>query len=120
MAASSSGAALLVLTTYDTDADIVRAVEAGGDGVPAHGLVSRMRAPAVDAPTAREVEALAGAAPGLTNAEIGRQLFIGEAAPAPGVRQAGRRRPHPGGTGGGGARVGTRTGSIVGRLLNCS
>ena len=38
-----------------------------------------MRAPAVEAPTARELEVLAGVARGLTNAEIGRELYIGEA-----------------------------------------
>ena len=97
---------VLVLTTYDTDADIVRAVEAGATGyllkdtplpqlaeavrAAARGetvlappvaakLVSRMRAPAVEAPTARELQVLAGVARGLTNAEIGRELFIGEA-----------------------------------------
>ena len=97
---------VLVLTTYDTDADIVRAVEAGATGyllkdtplpqladavrAAARGetvlappvaarLVSRMRAPAVDAPTARELQVLAGVARGLTNAEIGRELYIGEA-----------------------------------------
>ena len=100
------GVRVLVLTTYDTDADIVRAVEAGATGyllkdVPlprladavraaargdtvlappvAARLVSRLRAPAVEAPTAREVEVLRGVARGLTNAGIGHELLIGEA-----------------------------------------
>ncbi|SEL16270.1 DNA-binding response regulator, NarL/FixJ family, contains REC and HTH domains [Blastococcus sp. DSM 46786] len=106
LAASHPGVRVLVLTTYDTDADIVRAVEAGATGyllkdVPlpqladavraaargetvlappvAARLVSRMRAPAAEAPTARELEVLRGVARGLTNAEIGRELYIGEA-----------------------------------------
>ncbi|MGY1751679.1 response regulator [Blastococcus sp. SYSU D01042] len=106
LAADHPGVRVLVLTTYDTDADIVRAVEAGATGyllkdtplpqladavrAAARGetvlappvaarLVSRMRAPAADAPTARELEVLAGVARGLTNADIGRELFIGEA-----------------------------------------
>ncbi|MEU2348176.1 response regulator transcription factor [Modestobacter sp. NPDC049651] len=97
---------VLVLTTYDTDADIVRAVEAGATGyllkdtplpqladavrAAARGetvlappvaakLVSRMRQPPAEAPTARELQVLGGVARGLTNAEIGRELFIGEA-----------------------------------------
>jgi DNA-binding NarL/FixJ family response regulator len=106
IAAAHPGVRVLVLTTYDTDADIVRAVEAGATGyllkdtplpqladavrAAARGetvlappvaakLVSRMRAPAVEAPTARELQVLGGVARGLTNAEIGRELFIGEA-----------------------------------------
>ena len=94
-----------MLTTYDTDADIVRAVEAGARGyllkdaptdvladairAAARGetvlappvaarLADRLRAPAADELTARELEVLP-ASPGLSNAEIGRELFIGEA-----------------------------------------
>ncbi len=96
---------VLVLTTYDTDADIVRAVEAGATGyllkdTPAADLVAavlaaargetvlappiaarlvhRMRTPAAEELTPREVEVLGGVARGLTNADIGRELFIGE------------------------------------------
>ena len=106
ISAAHPGVRGLVLTTYDTDADIVRAVEAGATGyllkdtplpqladavrAAARGetvlappvaarLVSRLRTPAVDAPTARELQVLAGVAQGLTNADIGRELFIGEA-----------------------------------------
>ncbi len=97
---------VLVLTTFDTDRDIVRAVEAGATGyllkdtprvqlveavrAAARGetvlapsvasrLVSRMREPEVEALTPREQQVLAEVARGLSNAEIGRVLHIGEA-----------------------------------------
>ena len=104
--AEHPGVRVLVLTTYDTDADIVRAVEAGATGyllkdaplttladavrAAARGetvlappvaarLVGRLRAPAPESLTPRETEVLAAVARGLTNADIGRALFIGEA-----------------------------------------
>jgi DNA-binding NarL/FixJ family response regulator len=97
---------VLVVTTYDTDADIIRAVEAGAIGYilkdtpvrdlldavraasrgetvlapkVAARLVRRARAPIASALTARELEVLGLVARGHTNAEIGRQLAIGEA-----------------------------------------
>src|SRR6185437_5091108 len=101
---------IMVLTTYDTDADILRAVEAGATGyllkdLPRAELAAAIRAaargetvlaPAVagrlltrlrggapreglSALSARETAVLALAARGLTNAEIGRELFISEA-----------------------------------------
>jgi DNA-binding NarL/FixJ family response regulator len=97
---------VLVLTTYDTDADIVRAVEAGARGYllkdaptavladairrAARGetvlappvaarLAERLRAPTRPELTARELDVLRLVATGLSNADIGRALFIGEA-----------------------------------------
>ncbi|MFI5940718.1 response regulator [Streptomyces uncialis] len=97
---------VLILTTYDTDAEIERAVEAGAIGYllkdttqeqltdairaaargetvlaprVAERLVARMRQPARIALTSREAEVLGGVADGLSNAEIGRRLVIAEA-----------------------------------------
>jgi DNA-binding NarL/FixJ family response regulator len=104
--ASHPGIYVLVLTTYDSDADIVRAVGAGASGyllkdvaLPtltdairaasrgetvlappvAARLVSHLRSPAPETLTPRETEVLGCVARGGTNAEIARQLFIGEA-----------------------------------------
>ncbi|MGH8915391.1 MAG: LuxR C-terminal-related transcriptional regulator, partial [Acidimicrobiia bacterium] len=97
---------VLILTTYDTDADITRAVEAGATGyllkdatreelmnavrLAARGesvlspkvasrVLGRMRAPAEEMLSTREVEVLLEVADGLSNKEIGRSLHISEA-----------------------------------------
>jgi len=104
--AADPGARILILTTYETDADILRAVEAGATGYllkdatgaelagavraaargetvlapsVAERLVSHVRRPPRESLSARETEVLALVARGRTNAEIGRVLFISEA-----------------------------------------
>ncbi len=98
--------AVLVLTTYDSDADILRAVEAGAagyllkdagrdelvDGIRqaaagktvlaaavAGRLVDRMRGPAQPALTRREIDVLELVARGHTNREVADRLSISEA-----------------------------------------
>jgi DNA-binding NarL/FixJ family response regulator len=97
--------AVLILTNYDSDADILAAVEAGANGYllkdappedlldairaaaagesalapsVASRLLDRLRAPAI-ALTARELDVLRTAAEGAPNAEIARALDVSEA-----------------------------------------
>jgi DNA-binding NarL/FixJ family response regulator len=104
--AALPGTRVIVLTTYESDADIVRAVEAGAAGyllkdTPIPGLVTAIRAaargetvlgptvagrlvshlrrPAFEPLSGRETEVLSLVARGQTNADIGRALFISEA-----------------------------------------
>jgi DNA-binding NarL/FixJ family response regulator len=97
---------VLVLTTYGTDADITCAVDAGATGyllkdapreqlfgairAAAKGesvlspsvatrVLGRMRAPAEEALSPRELEILQAVARGLSNKEIGRLLYVSEA-----------------------------------------
>ncbi|MCX5386451.1 response regulator transcription factor [Streptomyces sp. NBC_00083] len=96
---------VLVLTTYDTDADILAAVEAGAAGyllkdappeelaaavrtaaagqsalapAVAHRLMDRMRTPA-EALTRRELEVLQLVGDGLSNLQISKRLFLSQA-----------------------------------------
>lgn len=97
---------VLVLTTYDTDGDISRAIAAGATGyllkdapreelframrLAARGesvlspgvatrVLDRMRGPAEEALSSREIEVLACLARGLSNRGIARRLHISEA-----------------------------------------
>ena len=99
-------ARVLVLTTYDTDSDVLPAIEAGATGyllkdaprdelfravVAAAGgqavlspavatrLMGQMRAPASEPLSQRELEVLGLIARGSTNREAAAQLFISEA-----------------------------------------
>lgn len=104
--ATVPGARVMVLTTYESDRDILRAIEAGAGGyllkdsspaelaegvrAAARGetvlapsvastLVRQVRSPAPPALSAREAEVLRLVARGMTNADIGRELHIAEA-----------------------------------------
>ena len=97
---------VIILTTYDTDAEIIHAVEAGargyllkdtepavlGDAIrrAARGetvlappvaakLAAQLRSPRRPELTPREVEVVALVARGLSNPDIARTLYIGEA-----------------------------------------
>jgi len=97
---------VLVLTTYDTESDVVRAVEAGASGyllkdaplaelrqavkataagrtvlapAAAAQLVRQRRQPAGEALSARELEVLELVARGASNREVGRTLHVSEA-----------------------------------------
>lgn len=96
---------VIVLTTYDTDTDILRAVEAGASGYllkdsdprvlvdavwaasrgetvlnpdVAQRLYRRIRAPRVDL-SARETQIVALVARGLSNRAVAKELFVTEA-----------------------------------------
>lgn len=94
---------ILVLTTYDTDSDILRALDAGAIGyllkdlpheeiaratraaargepvlapAVAQRIMARARGPANNTLTAREIDVLHLAARGRTNSEIAEELFV--------------------------------------------
>jgi len=104
--AQRPSAPILVLTTYDSDADIVRAIEAGATGyllkdtpreelfrairavargesvlasAVATRLMTRMRAPAEENLSSREIEVLQLVAKGNNNRDIGKALHISTA-----------------------------------------
>jgi DNA-binding NarL/FixJ family response regulator len=106
MAERGVTAKVLVLTTYETDRDVLPAIKAGATGyllkdatqqdlfravgAAARGesvispsvatrLLSQVRAPAVEPLTQRELEVLQLIARGTTNREAARRLFISEA-----------------------------------------
>ncbi|HWS33714.1 MAG TPA: response regulator transcription factor [Actinoplanes sp.] len=103
---TTTGVRVMVLTTYESDRDILRAIEAGASGYllkdaspaelaaavraasrgetvlapsVASTLVRQVRRPAPPSLSARETEVLRLVAAGLTNADIGSRLFISEA-----------------------------------------
>ncbi|WP_216206884.1 response regulator [Amycolatopsis aidingensis] len=106
LAGLGNPARVLVLTTYDTDADVLPAIEAGATGyllkdsprtelfravraaargeavlspAVASKVMSRLRSPAKEPLSRRELEVLDLVAAGSTNKETARKLFISEA-----------------------------------------
>jgi DNA-binding NarL/FixJ family response regulator len=100
------GTRVLVLTTYDTDSDILRAIGAGATGYMlkdspradlvrairaasrgetvlapsvARHLAARAQRPKQESLSPREIEVLGLVARGLTNVEVGRRLLISQA-----------------------------------------
>jgi DNA-binding NarL/FixJ family response regulator len=105
MTSDGGGPRVIILTTYDTEADIIAAVEAGAAGyllkdappeelvaavrAAAAGqsalapavtgrLIDRMRAPAASL-SSREIEVLTLVADGLSNQQIAQRLFLSQA-----------------------------------------
>jgi len=103
---SDIGARVLILTTFDTEGDVVAAIEAGAtgyllkdasradlvravrsaaDGEPvlsppaARRLIGQVRKPSGSSLSDRELEVLSHVASGATNKELAAQLFISEA-----------------------------------------
>lgn len=106
LAEQGSPARVLVLTTYDTDRDVLAAIDAGATGyllkdapreelfravqAAARGetvlapsvasqLLGRLREPSTEVLTQRELDTLRLIAEGATNAEAARRLFVSEA-----------------------------------------
>jgi DNA-binding NarL/FixJ family response regulator len=106
LARRGNPARVLVLTTYDTDSDVLPAIEAGATGyllkdapredlfraveaaargeavlspAVASRLMGRMRAPVREPLSQRELEVLTLVARGSTNKEAAKKLFISEA-----------------------------------------
>lgn len=100
------GIGILVLTTYDTDTDILRAIEAGANGyllkdttreelvraiyatargeswltpAVASRLMNQVRKPALNALSNREIDVLRRVAKGLSNKEIAMDMHISQA-----------------------------------------
>lgn len=105
LSAAADPIPVLVLTTYDTDSAILRAIEAGATGyllkdapapqllagltdaaagrttlapVAAAALASSMRSPRPEALTTRELDVLRLVAEGLSNVQIGARLSVAE------------------------------------------
>ena len=106
LTADAHGSRVLVLTTYDTDSDVLPAIEAGATGyllkdaprdellravrAAARGeavlapsvaalLMGRIRRPAPDPLSPREIEVLRLVSAGATNREVAAKLFLTEA-----------------------------------------